>query len=118
MKSIRSRISPNTTGTKIPPIKSSPIFFFSSRRRHTRSLCDWSSEVCSSDLDEPREHHFFPRLVAPFHVDLRIGIRLVRRRVVVMRDRTDPGPLRKLERFSEDVVGLPVEIVLGHGQDD
>src|SRR5260221_7783571 len=25
-------------------------FFFSSRRRHTRSLCDWSSDVCSSDL--------------------------------------------------------------------
>src|SRR5260221_7189602 len=24
-------------------------FFFSSRRRHTRSLCDWSSDVCSSD---------------------------------------------------------------------
>src|SRR5438034_4322953 len=29
---------------------SSLIFFFSSRRRHTRSLCDWSSDVCSSDL--------------------------------------------------------------------
>src|SRR5438874_646494 len=28
-------------------------FFFSSRRRHTRSLRDWSSDVCSSDL-EPR----------------------------------------------------------------
>src|SRR5438132_2176752 len=27
------------------------FFFFSSRRRHTRSLCDWSSDVCSSDLD-------------------------------------------------------------------
>src|SRR5260221_11787133 len=27
-------------------------FFFSSRRRHTRSLCDWSSDVCSSDLPE------------------------------------------------------------------
>src|SRR5438034_9736447 len=26
------------------------IFFFSSGRRHTRSLCDWSSDVCSSDL--------------------------------------------------------------------
>src|SRR5437588_5338621 len=26
-----------------------PPFFFSSRRRHTRSLCDWSSDVCSSD---------------------------------------------------------------------
>src|SRR5476649_1920687 len=25
-------------------------FFVSSRRRHTRSLCDWSSDVCSSDL--------------------------------------------------------------------
>src|SRR5260221_531881 len=27
-------------------------FVFSSRRRHTRSLCDWSSDVCSSDLLE------------------------------------------------------------------
>src|SRR5260221_9698814 len=27
------------------------FFFFSSRRRHTRSLCDWSSDVCSSDLE-------------------------------------------------------------------
>src|SRR5207247_4139030 len=26
-------------------------FFFSSRRRHTRSTRDWSSDVCSSDLD-------------------------------------------------------------------
>src|SRR5438874_276597 len=26
-------------------------FFFSSRRRHTRSLRDWSSDVCSSDLN-------------------------------------------------------------------
>src|SRR6266496_4618943 len=25
------------------------LFFFSSRRRHTRSLRDWSSDVCSSD---------------------------------------------------------------------
>src|SRR6266478_8597159 len=29
------------------------FFFFSSRRRHTRFDCDWSSDVCSSDL--PRE---------------------------------------------------------------
>src|SRR2546430_3809699 len=27
-------------------------FFFSSRRRHTRFDCDWSSDVCSSDLVE------------------------------------------------------------------
>src|SRR5690349_23054561 len=29
------------------------FFFFSSRRRHTRSLRDWSSDVCSSDLWMP-----------------------------------------------------------------
>src|SRR5690349_21874302 len=32
------------------PIFFSFFFFFSSRRRHTRSLRDWSSDVCSSDL--------------------------------------------------------------------
>src|SRR3712207_7148175 len=43
------------------------IFFFSSRRRHTRYWRDWSSDVCSSDLvevllrlargaEEPRVH--------------------------------------------------------------
>src|SRR6266480_598357 len=36
-------------------VSSSPVsdllyFFFSSRRRHTRLTCDWSSDVCSSDL--------------------------------------------------------------------
>src|ERR671919_547950 len=30
------------------------IFFFSSRRRHTRLQGDWSSDVCSSDLPKPR----------------------------------------------------------------
>src|SRR5207237_7153682 len=28
------------------------FFLFSSRRRHTRFKCDWSSDVCSSDLDK------------------------------------------------------------------
>src|SRR5437588_5924059 len=31
------------------------FFFFSSRRRHTRSLCDWSSDVCSSDLPKAKK---------------------------------------------------------------
>src|SRR2546430_214332 len=31
------------------------FFFFSSRRRHTRFDCDWSSDVCSSDLLQGRE---------------------------------------------------------------
>src|SRR5690242_21119728 len=33
-------------------------FFFSSRRRHTRLTCDWSSDVCSSDLDMPKTRAF------------------------------------------------------------
>src|SRR5436853_4806185 len=31
-------------------------FFFSSRRRHTRCLSDWSSDVCSSDLLYPHRY--------------------------------------------------------------
>src|SRR5205814_7507000 len=34
-------------------------FFFSSRRRHTRCLSDWSSDVCSSDLNDFREQHSY-----------------------------------------------------------
>src|SRR5260221_3188132 len=34
-------------------------FFFSSRRRHTRSLCDWSSDVCSSDLEHMKAQGAF-----------------------------------------------------------
>src|SRR5699024_7529987 len=37
------------------------FFFFSSRRRHTRSKRDWSSDVCSSDLDRgPAGAHACP----------------------------------------------------------
>src|SRR5438270_12194378 len=32
------------------------VFFFSSRRRHTRFDCDWSSDVCSSDLSRRGFH--------------------------------------------------------------
>src|SRR5258705_9589705 len=32
------------------------FFFFSSRRRHTRCLSDWSSDVCSSDLHPGKTH--------------------------------------------------------------
>src|SRR5436190_4392322 len=43
------------------------FFFFSSRRRHTRSLCDWSSDVCSSDL----EPVLLNDLVARFDVEMK-----------------------------------------------
>src|SRR2546430_6720922 len=35
------------------------FFFFSSRRRHTRFDCDWSSDVCSSDLNQHQPARIF-----------------------------------------------------------
>src|SRR5690242_20766137 len=37
------------------------MFFFSSRRRHTRLTCDWSSDVCSSDLWEGKSGYGLDR---------------------------------------------------------
>src|SRR5699024_9295819 len=36
------------------------LFFISSRRRHTRSKRDWSSDVCSSDLIVAEENNGYP----------------------------------------------------------
>src|SRR5437588_5442600 len=37
-------------------------YFFTSTRRHTRSLCDWSSDVCSSDLKTVPDYDSFKGL--------------------------------------------------------
>src|SRR6266542_4837010 len=37
-------------------MQNNKYFFFSSRRRHTRCYRDWSSDVCSSDLDYSLQH--------------------------------------------------------------
>src|SRR5207249_7823510 len=49
------------------------FFFFSSRRRHTRSKRDWSSDVCSSDLDHSSDRRDWLRLRR------RLGLRVRRR---------------------------------------
>src|SRR5439155_3166911 len=53
--SARLRFTPQSVmsvRTRLPyPNDASVDFFFSSRRRHTRWPRDWSSDVCSSDLD-------------------------------------------------------------------
>src|SRR5699024_11852555 len=40
-------------------------FFFSSRRRHTRSKRDWSSDVCSSDLPRWQQYPTVPYIFPP-----------------------------------------------------
>src|SRR5437879_8322898 len=40
----------NSSNTHVDIVHSLFLFFFSSRRRHTRYIGDWSSDVCSSDL--------------------------------------------------------------------
>src|SRR6266513_5293014 len=40
------------------------VFFFSSRRRHTRSKRDWSSDVCSSNLIGAAGERFLDKNVA------------------------------------------------------
>src|SRR6267143_1334466 len=63
------------------------FFFFSSRRRHTRWNCDWSSDVCSSDLArayalEAHGERAFPfrcqGLGVPFALDTRQPLDLAR----------------------------------------
>src|SRR5689334_16675185 len=51
-KSVTSTSLVTSSATFLLGLASTGImgFFFSSRRRHTRWNCDWSSDVCSSDL--------------------------------------------------------------------
>src|ERR1019366_5312204 len=47
----RAGMSPRSVWCSVPgqAIRCADFFFFSSRRRHTRLVSDWSSDVCSSD---------------------------------------------------------------------
>src|SRR2546430_13475094 len=47
-------------------------FFFSSRRRHTRFDCDWSSDVCSSDLGTVAEARRLWAAVARTNVMIKV----------------------------------------------
>src|SRR5699024_12149291 len=49
-------------------------FYFSSRRRHTRSKRDWSSDVCSSDLEQGMEMQGTVRNVVDFGAFIDIGV--------------------------------------------
>src|SRR5260370_3131574 len=68
------------------------VFFFSSRRRHTRFKCDWSSDVCSSDLTVVDR--------GPLRGDP--SARLRNRRVVRHFSRRDAAQLRAAEEGGRD----------------
>src|SRR5215211_1665975 len=75
------------------------FFFFSSRRRHTRSLCDWSSDVCSSDLPAAR---------CPLHR---------RAELSVLELWSAGGAFEALESYLAEELqpGLVAEVYLGYG---
>src|SRR5207245_5183309 len=52
------------------------IFFFSSRRRHTRCYRDWSSDVCSSDLALPKIEDL-PKIDVKFGSEFDVDLRKV-----------------------------------------
>src|SRR5690625_7974765 len=55
------------------------VFFFSSRRRHTRWPRDWSSDVCSSDLKSQKIESLdlTPPEITPSHPDFDVARELV-----------------------------------------
>src|SRR5204863_6020096 len=78
---------------------SEACFFFSSRRRHTRSLRDWSSDVCSSDLLDIDRHKVASLGVSFDDLNKTLGIRSEERRVgKECRSRGGPYPYKKKRR--------------------
>src|SRR3712207_588964 len=64
--------SPGGAGERgLVVIQSVDVFFFSSRRRHTRYWRDWSSDVCSSDLDRLRRTRVLQATVETVDFDRR-----------------------------------------------
>src|SRR2546430_13050708 len=80
------------------------VFFFSSRRRHTRFDCDWSSDVCSSDLLHLyRRHLDSPRLGVLVDDPLELLIDLVARgEEIVQLDLAEDAVERRLGDRSEE----------------
>src|SRR5688572_30882778 len=74
------------------------FFFFSSRRRHTRFDCDWSSDVCSSDLsatsDQREQAADAPvrDLRSPRTLPEQVGLALVQRQAVKKFGDDEPRP--------------------------
>src|SRR5437763_8071484 len=99
-------------------------FFFSSRRRHTRYIGDWSSDVCSSDLQYPGDslrcvlfHDSAEELavsqlarvqVGPYYTNTRDGLILAQK--LLLRERKD---MRQIIMITD---GKPSALTLEDGR--
>src|SRR2546430_9068277 len=88
------------------------LFFFSSRRRHTRFDCDWSSDVCSSDLEVEGAakalHYDFSGVDAPKNDQGLYGLRYVE--VVVPLLKAVQEQQQMVEQLKNDKAGQSAEI--------
>src|SRR6267154_3113971 len=80
------------------------LFFFSSRRRHTRWTGDWSSDVCSSDLDS----------LQLFLADVGKHKLLTAHEEVVLAKAIERGDGRAKRRMIESNLRLVVSIAKGY----
>src|SRR5258706_1506975 len=85
-------------------------FFFSSRRRHTILVSDWSSDVCSSDLSLKLHQCGLPREMAlelfkPFVIN-----KLIERQIV----QNIKSAKKQIERGSAIVWEILEEVIQGH----
>src|SRR5256886_10602403 len=78
------------------------LLFFSSRRRHTRFDCDWSSDVCSSDLahEQAPETGYDPQ-------QLKQGV--VLNAAVLLKDETQLAPTIAAIESAGRSAGLPLK---------
>src|SRR5699024_755337 len=88
------------------------IFFFSSRRRHTRSKRDWSSDVCSSDLitlyrDDLKENSDDAELISAS-----VDVDLVNKTIVLVDDVLYTGRTVRAAMDAVMDIGRPAQIQL------
>src|SRR5437879_9373213 len=58
----------------ISHVQAGAYFFFSSRRRHTRYIGDWSSDVCSSDLGDQWGRDVLDKAIKGSQVSIAVGV--------------------------------------------
>src|SRR5438309_6716920 len=86
-------------------------FFFSSRRRHTRWNCDWSSDVCSSDLEGVGAESAARSSRAAARLDTGVTVLIVGRALVRVGEHL-AGFLRLLEGLLRvPIVGVAVGVI-------